>query len=66
MRRTLAAVGLFVTLFGGLALLAGCGSGTNPTDPHVAMGGHLFVQFACSSCHGMQGKGGPRGLPEDT
>jgi mono/diheme cytochrome c family protein len=22
------------------------------------MGGHLFVQFACASCHGEQGKGG--------
>jgi mono/diheme cytochrome c family protein len=49
-------------------VLAGCGgggaggtstaSGTNPSDPHVAMGGHLFVQFACSSCHGEQGQGG--------
>ena len=41
--------------------LAGCGgggnSGTNPSDPHVAMGGHLFVNFACASCHGEQGKG---------
>jgi mono/diheme cytochrome c family protein len=27
-------------------------------DPHVAMGAHLFVQFACSSCHGPQGAGG--------
>ncbi len=27
-------------------------------DPHVAMGAHLFVQFACSACHGVQGKGG--------
>ena len=31
---------------------------SNPSDPHVAMGGHLFVQFACASCHGEQGKGG--------
>jgi mono/diheme cytochrome c family protein len=42
--------------------LAGCGGGankgTNPSDPQVAMGAHLFVQFACSSCHGEQGKGG--------
>ena len=44
--------------------LAGCGggssddAGTNPSDPHVAMGAHVFVQFACSSCHGEQGKGG--------
>jgi mono/diheme cytochrome c family protein len=27
-------------------------------DPHVAMGAHLFVQFACSACHGEQGRGG--------
>jgi mono/diheme cytochrome c family protein len=27
-------------------------------DPQVAMGAHLFVQFACSACHGVQGKGG--------
>jgi mono/diheme cytochrome c family protein len=44
-----------------LAALTGCGGGaegTNPSDPHVAMGAHLFVQFACSACHGEQGKGG--------
>jgi mono/diheme cytochrome c family protein len=28
------------------------------TDPQVAMGAHLFVQFACSQCHGAQGVGG--------
>jgi mono/diheme cytochrome c family protein len=27
-------------------------------DPHVAAGGHIFVQFACAQCHGEQGKGG--------
>jgi mono/diheme cytochrome c family protein len=27
-------------------------------DPHVAMGAHLFVQFACAACHGLQGRGG--------
>jgi mono/diheme cytochrome c family protein len=27
-------------------------------DPSVASGGHLFVQFACAQCHGMQGRGG--------
>jgi mono/diheme cytochrome c family protein len=27
-------------------------------DPPVAMGAHLFVQFACSACHGPQGRGG--------
>jgi mono/diheme cytochrome c family protein len=50
------AVGLAV-----LGILAGCGSksdrGSNPSDPQVAMGAHVFVQFACSSCHGEQGKG---------
>jgi len=45
-----------------LAVLSGCGSGgnsgSNPSNPQVAMGAHVFVQFACSSCHGEQGKGG--------
>ena len=27
-------------------------------DPHVAAGAHVFVQFACSQCHGPQGQGG--------
>ncbi|HZQ15826.1 MAG TPA: c-type cytochrome [Gaiellaceae bacterium] len=27
-------------------------------DPHVAAGAHLFVQFACAQCHGLQGRGG--------
>jgi len=27
-------------------------------DPHVAGGAHLFVQFACAQCHGLQGQGG--------
>jgi mono/diheme cytochrome c family protein len=27
-------------------------------EPRVAMGAHLFVQFACSGCHGPQGRGG--------
>jgi len=44
-----------------VSILGGCGSsgdqGSNPSDPHVAMGAHVFVQFACSSCHGEQGKG---------
>jgi mono/diheme cytochrome c family protein len=35
---------------------------TQPTtasvDPHVAGGAHLFVQFACAQCHGLQGQGG--------
>jgi mono/diheme cytochrome c family protein len=62
MSRTAAAV---VSLALGVALVVastGCGGeeggGTNPSDAHVAMGAHNFVQFACSSCHGEQGKGG--------
>lgn len=27
-------------------------------DPHIASGGHDFVQFGCVRCHGLQGKGG--------
>ncbi len=27
-------------------------------DPHVASGAHIFVQFACAQCHGLQGRGG--------
>src|SRR5207244_11581005 len=27
-------------------------------DPQVAMGAHVFVQFACSACHGPRGRGG--------
>src|SRR5438132_5067521 len=34
------------------------GARTVPIDQHVAMGAHLFVQFACSACHGLQGRGG--------
>jgi mono/diheme cytochrome c family protein len=40
------------------------GGGTEVTstggqiDPHVAAGGHDFVQFACGQCHGEQGRGG--------
>jgi mono/diheme cytochrome c family protein len=37
------------------------GTNTPPAatvDPHVAAGAHVFVQFACAQCHGMQGKGG--------
>jgi len=33
-------------------------SATAAVDPAVASGGHLFVQFACAQCHGMQGRGG--------
>jgi mono/diheme cytochrome c family protein len=40
------------------------GSGTTATtgastvDPQVAAGAHLYVQFGCVQCHGMQGRGG--------
>jgi mono/diheme cytochrome c family protein len=63
MHRALPAVGSVVVCFAAAIALSSCGGGgssegTNPSDPHVAMGAHLFVQFACSSCHGEQGKGG--------
>jgi len=31
---------------------------TASVDPTVAAGAHIFVQFACSQCHGEQGRGG--------
>ncbi len=31
---------------------------TAAVDPHIAAGAHDFIQFACSQCHGMQGRGG--------
>jgi len=62
MRRGLMALGLFAAGILVVGVVSACGGGTsegtNPSDPHVAMGAHLFVQFACSSCHGEQGKGG--------
>ena len=61
MPRAWAAVGLIASATLAAVGLAGCGGGgsnaTNPSDPHVAMGAHLFNQFACSACHGEQGKG---------
>ena len=59
MRRAILAFASLALALLGLGALAGCGGrgGTNPSDPHVAMGAHLFVQFACSACHGEQGKG---------
>ena len=33
-------------------------SSTQVVDPKVAAGAHVFVQFACSQCHGLQGRGG--------
>ncbi len=61
MRRLALAIASLALGAASVVALAGCGGGhegTNPSDPHVAMGGHLFVQFACSACHGEQGKGG--------
>jgi len=62
MRRTMTAAVSALALTVAAVALAGCGGGggnegANPSDPHVAMGAHLFVQFACASCHGEQGKG---------
>lgn len=38
---------------------AGTASSSSVTfDPNVAAGAHIFVQFACSQCHGDQGRGG--------
>jgi mono/diheme cytochrome c family protein len=62
-------IGLALACVAGvLALGASVGSGgtasttgegrTAALDPQVAMGAHLFVQFACSQCHGPQGVGG--------
>jgi mono/diheme cytochrome c family protein len=64
MGRPFLAVGFVFVAVSLVAAVSGCGggnkesSGTNPSDPHVAMGAHLFVSFACASCHGEQGKGG--------
>jgi mono/diheme cytochrome c family protein len=63
MRRAFSAFGSVAMCFVVATVVSGCGGGgssegTNPSDPHVAMGAHLFVQFACASCHGEQGKGG--------
>ncbi len=33
------------------------GASATPLDPKVAAGAHIFVQFACSQCHGEQGRG---------
>jgi mono/diheme cytochrome c family protein len=56
---------VLVTLVGAAAALgtnrgsAATGAPTTAAvEPHVAMGAHLFVQFACSGCHGPQSRGG--------
>jgi len=59
-------------LAGAAVVLVGCGStktvtvtvtastqpATSPVSPLVAEGAHDFNQFACSQCHGLDGKGG--------
>jgi mono/diheme cytochrome c family protein len=65
--RRLAPVGVVAAFAAAVGLLLSStagGGGSSRThrqaavDPHVAMGAHLFVQFACSACHGLQGRGG--------
>jgi mono/diheme cytochrome c family protein len=64
--RRLAPLGLIAAIGTAIGLLlTGPAGGTTSTraatkavDPHVAMGAHLFVQFACSACHGPRGRGG--------
>jgi mono/diheme cytochrome c family protein len=64
-RRALSLLLLFA-LAGAVAALAGAHRSSGATSvrteatvtPQVAMGAHLFVQFACSACHGPQGRGG--------
>jgi mono/diheme cytochrome c family protein len=60
-RRIVASVASIAIGLGVVCAAAGCGGGgnegVNPSDPQVAMGAHLFTQFACSACHGLQGKG---------
>jgi mono/diheme cytochrome c family protein len=59
-----AAVGLGAVAIGLGGLTGGAGGGRaesnrpQTTGANVLMGAHLFVQFACSACHGMQGRGG--------
>jgi cbb3-type cytochrome c oxidase subunit III len=33
-------------------------AGSTSVDPMVAAGAHVFVQFACAQCHGLNGRGG--------
>jgi mono/diheme cytochrome c family protein len=47
-----------VSLTGGVSRASTRSSRVDKTAPNVAMGAHLFVQFACSACHGMRGRGG--------
>src|SRR5437870_3346969 len=71
MRRRAFVVVLLTCALGGTALASATLGGArsrvaNPkrlrnvatVDPRVAAGAHYFVQFACSACHGEQGRGG--------
>jgi mono/diheme cytochrome c family protein len=65
MRRTLLVGGAAAAGTAAAALALGATAGSRPgtlarpaLDPKVAMGAHVFVQFACSACHGPQGRGG--------
>jgi cbb3-type cytochrome c oxidase subunit III len=40
------------------ATAASTGNSSEPIDPTVAAGAHVFVQFACAQCHGENGAGG--------
>jgi len=42
----------------GKAHSGGASTSAARIDPHVAVGAHDFVQFACSACHGNLGRGG--------
>ncbi len=62
-RRALAPLVLILVVVLALSLAvahrsSGATAQTRVIDPQVAMGAHLFVQFACSACHGLQGRGG--------
>ena len=52
MGRVALAIAFVVAASVAAVALAGCGgggdSGTNPSDPHVALGAHDFAQFACN------------------
>ena len=46
-------------IFGGSSSSSSGPNLTATVNATTAQGGHDFVNFACSACHGMQGKGGP-------
>ena len=61
--RHVAALGLLAAGLASAAFAVGASARpaapvTAKVDPQVAYGAHLFNQFACSACHGVQGKGG--------